>query len=180
MDTKPPQFVDGPHGRLAYRQFHARSKNRPTLVWLGGFRSDMLGSKAEFIMSWAEQNDCNALRFDYSGHGESDGNFRDGTISQWALDARTIIEARTQGPLFLIGSSMGGWISMIVASQSAERIAGLVLIAPAPDFTEVLMWPSFDETTRDRLMKDGFIETPSDYSDEPDIDYPRPHRGWAQ
>ena len=144
-----PLFLDGPSGRLAYRQ---RTGNGPGLLWLGGFRSDMLGSKAEYVDGWACAHGRAYLRFDYSGHGESDGEFRDGTISSWAADASAIISTVTSGPQILIGSSMGGWIAMLMALRHPERITGLVLIAPAPDFTEALMWSGMDDATRERLM----------------------------
>ncbi|MEM1192955.1 MAG: alpha/beta hydrolase [Pseudomonadota bacterium] len=160
------QFLDGPHGRLAYAHCAGVS---PGLVWLGGFRSDMRGSKAEFMEDWARKNGRASLRFDYSGHGESDGDFADGTIGQWASDAAHILTTLTDGPQILIGSSMGGWIAMLLAQRHPDRVAGMVLIAPAPDFTEALMWPGMDEATRQTLLTDGRIETPSAYSNEPEV-----------
>jgi len=129
----------------------------------------MLGSKAERAEQWAINNHYDYLRFDYSGHGESDGAFRDGTISKWAADTLTILDECTAGPQILIGSSMGGWISMLTTLKRTAKIAGLVLIAPAPDFTETLMWPKMSKDNQDILMRDGILSTASQYSDEPDI-----------
>lgn len=164
--TNTPHFHPGPHGNLAYRQVDGAG---PGLIWLGGFRSDMLGSKADAVDQWARERGRAYLRFDYSGHGESDGEFREGTISSWCADASAILTNITNGPQILIGSSMGGWIAMLLALRHPEKIAGMVLIAPAPDFTENLMWAGMDASARAKLTEDGVIETPSDYSDEPDI-----------
>lgn len=170
IEAAPPHMINGPNGRIACRRVvSAQADDLPGLVWLGGFRSDMLGSKAEYVEAWARERGVSSLRFDYSGHGESEGNFRDGTISAWARDAQSAIAACTKGPQILVGSSMGGWIAMLQALHHPETVAGLVLIAPAPDFTESLMWATMDPVTRAVLERDGYIETPSDYSDEPDI-----------
>lgn len=164
--TSAPDFIDGPNGRIAYR---SREGKGPGIVWLGGFRSDMLGTKAGFIDEWAKHHGRAFLRFDYSGHGESDGRFEDGAIGDWAADALAAFDALTAGPQILIGSSMGGWIATLLAKERAERIAGVIFIAPAPDFTERLMWASFSESQRETIMTKGRLELPSDYSDEPDI-----------
>lgn len=166
MDNQPPSFIEGPHGRIAYR---AHGGNGPGVVWLGGFRSDMLGTKAAFLDAWAQRNRRAFLRFDYSGHGESDGKFEDGSIGEWAADALAAFDALTNGPQILIGSSMGAWITTLLAKQRADRIAAIIFIAPAPDFTELLMWPSFTDMQRETIMRDGRLEQPSDYSDEPEI-----------
>jgi len=158
--------LDGRTGRLAYEQVAGAG---PGLVWLGGFRSDMRGSKAEFMESWARNHSRASLRFDYTGHGESDGDFADGTIGQWTADAAHALTALTSGPQILVGSSMGGWIAMLLAQRHPDRVAGMVLIAPAPDFTDALMWANMDEATRQTLLTDGRLETPSAYSDEPEI-----------
>jgi len=164
--TSAPDYLEGPNGRLAYRQ---REGAGPGVVWLGGFRSDMLGTKAGFLDDWAAREARAFLRFDYSGHGESDGAFEDGSIGEWAADALAAFDALTDGPQVLVGSSMGGWIATLLAKQRAERIAAIVFIAPAPDFTEMLMWPSFTDTQRETIMRDGRLEQPSDYSDEPEV-----------
>lgn len=161
-----PQFLDGPHGRIAYRREFG---DGPGLVWLGGFKSDMTGTKAAFLADWARRRGRAFLRFDYSGHGESDGPFEDGGISAWLADALAAFDALTEGPQILIGSSMGGWIAALLAPQRSARVAGIVFIAPAPDFTEELIWRDMDEAARARLMREGRVEAPSDYSDEPTI-----------
>jgi pimeloyl-ACP methyl ester carboxylesterase len=159
-------MIDGPHGRLACRR---RNGAGPGVVWLGGFRSDMLGTKAEFLDQWAAKTGRALLRFDYSGHGESEGVFEDGSIGEWAADGLHILDTLTDGPQILVGSSMGGWIATLIAKARPERIAAIVFIAPAPDFTEKLMWPSFTEAQRETILRDGRLEQPSDYSDEPEV-----------
>jgi len=136
----------------------------PGVVFLGGFMSDMTGTKAQFLQDWARMQGRAFLRFDYSGHGQSSGPFEDGCIGDWAEDALAVINTLTEGPQVLVGSSMGGWISLLVAKAIPERIAGMVGIAPAPDFTEDSMWSGFDEAQRAALMRDGQITVPSDYS----------------
>ncbi|WDI31980.1 alpha/beta hydrolase [Hyphococcus flavus] len=164
--TSAPEMIDGPNGRLAYR---SRDGSGPGVVWLGGFRSDMLGTKAEHLDQWAASKGRAFLRFDYSGHGESDGVFVDGCISDWKDDALRILDTLTHGPQILVGSSMGGWIASLIALARPEKIAAIVFIAPAPDFTERLMWPAFTDAERGTLLRDGRLEQPSDYSDEPEI-----------
>ena len=144
----------------------------PTVVWLGGFRSDMSGSKAEALADWGRGAGHRVVRFDYSGHGRSGGSFEEGTISRWAEEALAVIDAHAAGDVLLVGSSMGGWIALLVARAlsargDAGRLKGLVLVAPAPDFTERLMWPSFTERMRADLADHGRIERPSAYSAEP-------------
>lgn len=136
----------------------------PGVVFLGGFMSDMTGTKAQCLQDWAQMQGRAFLRFDYSGHGQSSGAFEDGCIGDWAEDALAVINTLTEGPQVLVGSSMGGWISLLVAKAIPERIAGMVGIAPAPDFTEDSMWSGFDEAQRAALMRDGQITVPSDYS----------------
>lgn len=163
------EFLDGPHGRLAYRRRIGTSNAQPGVIWLGGYRSDMLGTKAEHLDQWAQANDRSYLRFDYSGHGESDGRFEDGSIGEWAEDALAMIDAQTEGPQIFVGSSMGGWIAALTALKRPDKAAAIIFIAPAPDFTEKLMWPSFTPAQQETLMQNGKLEMPSDYSDEPDI-----------
>ena len=151
-----------PQGRrIAFVQTKGQG---PGVVFLGGFMSDMTGTKAVFLQDWAERHGRAFLRFDYSGHGQSSGAFQDGCIGDWAEDALAVIAALTEGPQVLVGSSMGGWISLLVARAIPERVAGMVGIAPAPDFTEDSMWASFDDAQRAALMQDGQITIPSDYS----------------
>ena len=139
----------------------------PGIVFLGGFKSDMQGTKAVHLQSWAQAQGRAFLRFDYSGHGESSGHFENGCIGDWAEDAQAVIEALTDGPQVLVGSSMGGWIALLLARTMPQRVAGLVTIAAAPDFTQQGFWSGFDEAQREALMRDGRLELPSDYSSEP-------------
>jgi pimeloyl-ACP methyl ester carboxylesterase len=136
-----------------------------TFVWLCGFRSDMTGGKAMALEAWARQTGHGAVLFDYSGHGQSDGRFEDATISTWREDALAVIDAQTEGPLVLVGSSMGGWIALLAALARPGRVKGLVLIAPAPDFTEKLMWPEFTPGQQAEIMSQGFTLRPSAYAD---------------
>lgn len=159
------QYLDSPQGRrIAY---HQRAGQGPGVVFLGGFRSDMQGTKALDLDDWAAQTGRAFLRFDYSGHGDSSGDFLDGCIGDWAADARAVIEALTDGPQVLVGSSMGGWIALLLARAMPERVAGLVTIAAAPDFTEQGFWAGFSPDQRHTLTATGRVELPSDYSDEP-------------
>jgi pimeloyl-ACP methyl ester carboxylesterase len=165
-ETPPPfQTYVTPAGRkLAY---HQTIGTGPGVVFLGGYRSDMTGTKAVFLQDWAERTGRAFLRFDYSGHGQSSGKFEDGGIGHWFADAHAIIAALTTGPQVLVGSSMGGWIALLVARAMPDRVAGLVGVAAAPDFTQDLMWDSYSEAQRQALQTIGWIEEPSEYSDEP-------------
>jgi len=161
--TISPSFLDRPGGsRLAYRH---RAGTSPTIVFLPGFMSDMEGGKAVALDLWAERTGRAMLRLDYSGCGASGGAFEDGTLAIWRDDVLHVIDTLTEGPLLLVGSSMGGWLMLLVALARPERVAGLVGLAAAPDFTD---W-GFDEAARDRLRRDGRIEEPSDYVDQPMI-----------
>jgi pimeloyl-ACP methyl ester carboxylesterase len=146
----------------------------PGLVWLGGYRSDMIGTKAEAIDEWAGQKGLGCLRHDYSGHGESGGEFRDGTISRWLEESLAVFEEYSNGPQILVGSSMGAWIALRMAQELAkhgktEKLHGLLLLAPAPDFTHELMMPQLTEAMKQDLETRGFMEEHSEYSDEPNI-----------
>ncbi|MDB5415326.1 MAG: alpha/beta hydrolase [Rubritepida sp.] len=147
---------------LAYRMLDGRG---PGVVFLGGFHSDMAGSKAAYLADWCAARGRAYLRFDYSGHGSSGGRFEDGTIGQWAADAEAALTTLTEGPQILIGSSMGGWISLLLALRHPGRIAGLIGIAAAPDFTEDLMWARFPETVREEIQRDGIWRRPSAYGE---------------
>jgi pimeloyl-ACP methyl ester carboxylesterase len=170
-----PQFVtigtaDGAR-RIAYRK-RAGHSAKPGVIWLGGFKSDMKSTKAERIDQWAQANGRAFLRFDYSGHGESEGRFEDGTIGSWLEDSLTVIRQLSAGPQILVGSSMGGWISLLVAralaqAGEAQRLAGLVLIAPAVDFTEALMWKNLPADARRDIEEKGVWLRHSEYSPEP-------------
>ena len=162
-----PSMLETPEGRrIAY---HRTEGTGPGVVFLGGLRSDMEGTKALFLEDWARTSDRAFLRFDYSGHGQSSGTFEEGAIGDWHEDAVAAITTLTQGPQVLVGSSMGGWQALLLARAMPERIAGLVGIAAAPDFTEDSMWGGFDDAQRTALMEDGQVALPSDYSDEPYI-----------
>lgn len=139
----------------------------PGIVFLGGFASDMTGTKAMALDAYCAATGRAYVRFDYSGHGQSSGKFTDGTIGGWRDDVIHVLDHLTQGPQILIGSSMGGWLMLLAALARPERIHALVGLAAAPDFTEELMWETMDAAMRQRLMQDGRIEEPSAYSDEP-------------
>lgn len=149
-------------GRLAWSRLPGRG---PGVVFLPGFRSDMQGSKAIFLRDHCAARGQAFLRLDYSGHGASDGRFEDGTIGQWAADALAVFDALSEGPQILVGSSMGGWIALLIARQRAARLAGLIGIAPAPDFTETLLWPALPAEMRQALARDGIIQLPSQYGE---------------
>lgn len=140
----------------------------PTFVWLGGFRSDMAGTKAEALAGWAEARGQAFVRFDYSGHGQSEGRFEDQVLSDWLGDALAVLGA-IEGPLVLVGSSMGGWIALLAARALPTRVKGLLLIAPAADFTEKLMWPALTADEQARLLAEGRLEQPSQYSADPNV-----------
>ncbi|MDO6731360.1 alpha/beta hydrolase [Marinovum sp. 2_MG-2023] len=156
------RILDTEQGRhIAY---HKAAGQGPTVVFLGGFKSDMAGTKAVWLEDWCRAKGRAFLRFDYSGHGVSSGAFEDGCIGDWAEDAEAVIRATCDGPLVLVGSSMGGWISLLMA-QRLGNIAGMVTIAAAPDFTEDGFWASFGETERDEVMQQGYRDVPSEYGD---------------
>ena len=170
-----PAFLDIGSGvaqrRIAVR---ARAGGGPGLFWLGGFNSDMAGTKALALDDFAAGHGRACVRFDYSGHGESGGAFTDGTIGRWLDEARAVFEAYCEGPQIVIGSSMGGWIALLLARDLARQpppgggratIAGLVLLAPAPDFTEELMWKEFPPDARQAILRDGVWHQPSEYGD---------------
>jgi pimeloyl-ACP methyl ester carboxylesterase len=144
----------------------------PGLFWLGGFKSDMKGTKAEALSQWARQNGRASVRFDYSGHGESGGDFLDGTIGRWLGEALVVFLAECRGPQVVIGSSMGGWIALLLLRElrrrkepAAASAAGLVLIAPAVDFTEVLMWRNLPAKVRKEIQEKGVWARPSEYGE---------------
>ncbi|WP_283195682.1 alpha/beta hydrolase [Rhizobium sp. AN80A] len=152
----------------------AGDKAGPTLVWLSGYRSDMSGSKAVELDRMAAENGLACIRLDYSGHGLSGGEFRDGTISRWLEEAMAVVSHLEPERIILVGSSMGGWIALRLAQELAARtgapkLDGMVLIAPAPDFTQVLIEPNLTEKEKTSLAERGFFEEPSEYSPEPNI-----------
>lgn len=162
--------LDAGGRRIAVR---ARKGASPGLVWLGGFKSDMQGTKAVALDTFAAETGRACVRFDYSGHGESGGEFTEGTIGRWAAEARAVFDAFCDGPQIVVGSSMGGWIALLLAKALIKKkstrasLAGLVLIAPAPDFTEDLMWSEMTPEIRDTIMRTGQWERPSVYGEAP-------------
>ena len=148
---------------IAYRRLSGAA---PTVVFLGGFRSDMTGTKAVTLERFAAARGLSYLRFDYFAHGESSGDFADATVGRWKGDALVVIDALTEGPLVLVGSSLGGWLMLLAALARPERIHALVGIAAAPDATEDLMWPRFAPEVRARILSEGSAVLPSAYSPE--------------
>lgn len=148
--------------RLAWRRVEGAG---PAVVWLGGFKSDMAGTKAQALADWALARGRAYVRFDYFGHGESSGDFRAGTITRWREDALAVLDALVEGPAVLVGSSMGGWIACLVALAAPERVKALVLVAPAPDFTEKLMKPGIPPEGLADLARDGVWLRPSEYGE---------------
>lgn len=161
--TETTGFFERPDGaRLAWRSV---AGSGPTVVWLGGFRSDMAGTKAQALADWALATGRAYVRFDYFGHGESDGDFAKGTITRWRKDALAVLENLTKGPCVLVGSSMGGWISCLVAMAAPELVQAMVLVAPAADFTEKLMAPEMSEAAKAEMAATGVWLRPSDYGE---------------
>jgi pimeloyl-ACP methyl ester carboxylesterase len=149
----------------------ARSGASPGVFWLSGFKSDMQGTKAAALDQWAAEKGRACIRFDYSGHGASGGNFIDGTISRWLEESVAVFTQCCQGPQIVVGSSMGGWLALLLAREFQKRktapLAGMVLIAPATDFTEELMWKKFTPEIKRTLEETGVWARPSEYSDDP-------------
>jgi pimeloyl-ACP methyl ester carboxylesterase len=166
-----PAFIEVGAGESARRiAVRARAGAGPGLFWLGGFNSDMKGTKAAALDAWAAERGRACLRFDYSGHGESGGKFIDGTIGRWLEDSMAVFTQFCRGPQVVIGSSMGGWMALLLARDIAGRaqaapLAGLVLIAPAPDFTEELMWRGFSPEIRREIEQKGVWLRPSEYGE---------------
>lgn len=163
LGTERSGLLDRGGERLAWRAVDGAG---PTVVWLGGFKSDMVGTKALALAEAATANGWSFLRFDYSAHGESSGVWEDATIGQWRADALAVIDELTEGPLVLVGSSMGGWMACLTAIDRPERVRAMVLVAPAPDFTEALMRPKIPPEGLRELELNGVYMEPSEY-DEP-------------
>jgi pimeloyl-ACP methyl ester carboxylesterase len=151
-------------GYLAWRRIDGEG---PTIIWLGGFRSDMTGTKAQALSGWAQATGRDFLRFDYFAHGLSTGDFQDATITRWRADALAVIDEMTSGLVVLVGSSMGGWLACLAALARPERVAGMVLIAPAADFTHRLMLPNLSPEAKEALLSEGLYMQPSDYGEAP-------------
>lgn len=170
MSETAPEFLDVAGAAIALRR---QAGAAPGVVWLGGYKSDMLGTKAETLAAWAARRGRAFLRHDYSGHGESGGAFADGTISAWLAQSLAVFRRFTEGRQILVGSSMGAWIALRMAQElrraGEDRVAGLVLLAPAPDFTAELVEPALTDAQRRALAEKGYFEEPSEYSDEPYI-----------
>jgi len=169
---KGPAFIEiGSAGEMRRIAVRARQGSTPGLFWLGGFKSDMQGTKALALEAWAHDHGRACIRFDYSGHGESGGDFVDGTIGRWLEESVAVFERFAAGPQVVIGSSMGGWMALLLARELIGRrapgasLAGLVLIAPAPDFTEELMWKGFSSEIRHQIETSGKWLRPSEYGD---------------
>jgi pimeloyl-ACP methyl ester carboxylesterase len=144
-----------------------RDGKPPNVLWLGGFKSDMGGTKAEALDAWAARRGHAYLRFDYFGHGRSSGQFREGTISRWRDDALAVLDRLTEGPQILVGSSMGAWVALLAARLRPARVAGLLLLAPAADFTENLVRARMSPEIRREIMEKGEWQRPSAYGDGP-------------
>ena len=169
MNESDPIFLTFEARRIAV---HPRSGDSPGLFWLGGFKSDMQGTKAQALDRWAQAHGRACLRFDYSGHGESGGDFKDGTIGRWLAESLAVYTNLAKGPHVVIGSSMGGWLALLLARALREKksgppIAGMVLIAPAVDFTEELMWKHFPDAVKREIEDKGLWLRPSEYGEGP-------------
>lgn len=176
MTGAEPQFIevgtDDARRRIAYRREAHSGSSKPGVIWLAGLKSDMASTKATALADYAAQNGVDCVRFDYSGHGLSDGPFEDGTIGRWLEEAETVFKRLAPGPRIIVGSSTGGFIALLLLKRllqsdpaEAARIAALVLIAPAWDLTEELMWKRFSEEARDELLTTGRYLMPSDYGE---------------
>ena len=170
--TDDPAFIEvGRTDAMRRIAVRAREGDLPGLFWLGGFKSDMRGTKALALDAWAAERRRACIRFDYSGHGESGGDFVEGTIGRWLEESGAVFEQFCVGPQVVIGSSMGGWMALLLARELARRPAprvslkGLVLIAPAPDFTEELMWKGFSSDIRHQIETKGVWLRPSEYGE---------------
>ncbi|MBE7199274.1 MAG: alpha/beta hydrolase [Parafilimonas terrae] len=172
MTETGPEFLNVGTGSAARRiAVRVRDGAGPPVVWLGGFRSDMTATKATALDAWAAKTGRKLIRFDYAAHGESSGRFTDCTISSWLEDTQAVLSVHVDAPPILVGSSMGGWIACLAARAHAAQggtLAGLVLIAPALDFTEELIWKRLSEAAREMLVRDRVLRRPSDYAPEPD------------
>ena len=178
MASGEPQFLtvgEGPdQRRIGVRYDAPGAAAAPTLFWLSGFKSDMSGTKAASVAAWASERGLGCLRFDYSGHGCSEGTFAEGTISRWLTETRTVFAAHARGSVVVIGSSMGGYLALLLARALSRaggsrpaRIDGLSLIAPAWNMTEELMWKRFPEEVRRQIREEGAFLRPSRYGDGP-------------
>lgn len=146
---------------IAYHQQKGKEDGRPGILFCGGFRSDMQGTKALALEGWCRTQGLAYTRFDYLGHGQSSGQFEQGSIGRWAEDAGEVLQKLTQGPQIVVGSSMGGWVMLLLALRHPARIAGLVGIAAAPDFTQALIYEKLPAEQQELLDKGGEIALPA-------------------
>jgi pimeloyl-ACP methyl ester carboxylesterase len=175
-DGQPQVFIVGQapnQRRIAFRRRAPVRGGAPGVIWLSGYRSDMESTKAAALDAEAERRGLGLLRFDYSGHGRSDGRLEEGTISRWLEETLALMQAMSEGPQILVGSSMGGYLALLAAralieAGERERVKGLVLIAPAVDFTEALVWAKAPDEAKRAIMEQGVWRRPSAYSSEPD------------
>jgi pimeloyl-ACP methyl ester carboxylesterase len=175
-DGQPQFFIVGEapnQRRIAFRRRAPVRTGAPGVVWLSGFRSDMDSTKATALDAEAARRGLALLRLDYSGHGRSEGRLEDGTISRWLEEVLALVRAESEGPQVVIGSSMGGYLALLAAralheAGETDRIKGLILIAPAIDFTEALIWAKAPEEARREIMDEGVWRRPSAYASEPD------------
>jgi len=149
-----------------FRPAEASMQNRAGVIWLGGFKSDMSGTKALALDEWSKSAGRGFIRFDYFGHGQSSGDFIDGTISRWRDDALAVLDQVANGPQVLVGSSMGGWLAILATQMRPEQVKGLALVAPAPDFTEDLIWSKLPPKIRQDLESCLTYEQPTEYDEE--------------
>ena len=158
------QYLDTAQGRrIAY---HKTDGQGPTILFLSGLKSDMEGTKAVALEAWARAQGRAFVRFDYSGHGISSGEFADGSIGDWHEDTLELVDKVIDGPIVAVGSSMGGWQSLLLSRARPERMAGLVTIAAAPDFTEDGYWQGFSDEQKAALERDGYVSIPSEYDED--------------
>ena len=160
-----PEILARPGG--ATIAYHHRSGRTPGVIFCAGFKSDMTGGKALALERWCAAGGRQYTRFDYQGHGQSSGAFADGTIGQWRDDALAVLDTVTDGPQVVVGSSMGGWIALLLAVARPECVAGIVGIAPAVDFTQALLWPRLTDEARRQIEEEGVWHRPSEYGREP-------------
>jgi pimeloyl-ACP methyl ester carboxylesterase len=159
--------LERPDGHTIAYLSRTANATGPGILWLSGFKSDMTGTKAVVLDAWAARTGRGYTRFDYFGHGASSGEFRDGTVSRWREDALAVIDELTHGPQILVGSSMGAWIALLVALARPARVAGMVLIAPAPDFTEELIWAELPDAAKREIQTTGTWMRASTYDPDP-------------
>jgi pimeloyl-ACP methyl ester carboxylesterase len=163
-DTETDFLLQSDGERIAYAR---RTGSKPGIVWLGGFKSDMEGTKAKALDAWCAARSQTYVRFDYFGHGKSSGAFRDGTVTRWRDNCVAVLDHLTEGPQILVGSSMGAWLAILTHALRPGRMAGILLIAPAIDFTEALMWARLPEQARHEILTKGVWLRPSAYDVHP-------------